>query len=399
MTGHNPTLKFFHSAQEACAEMERMGVHQRGIELMCKKATFRVVKLEGVGSAAAHILKQEMLAADGEAATNRGTIDGSAVHTDVLLMGTEKVFNRLLEKLQGQPYGLPSIAEEVRSALDNSIAESFRLSTARRELTIGAGILVMGVLNVTPDSFYPASRSPELHEAVDKALKMIEEGADIIDAGGESTRPGAAPIDEKEERRRVMPVIELLAAKVNIPISVDTRKASVARAAVDAGAEMINDVSGLRFDPDMARVVAESGSALILNHSRGTPEDMQKLADYGSLVSEVVAELRVMMERAMDSGVHRDSVIIDPGLGFAKTPGHNFQILKHLREFRALGRPLMVGPSRKSFLSRGGELSPEDRLEASLAASVVAAVNGAHIIRTHDVAAVKKALWVVDRME
>lgn len=396
MTHHNPTLKFFHNSQEAQAEMERIGVHPRGIELMCAKAMFRVVKLKGVSSAAAHILKQEMLAADGEAATNRGTIDGSSSCTDVLLMGTDKVFNRLLSKLEGQPYGLPSIAGEVRSVLDNSDIESFRLRTARRELIVGPETLVMGVINVTPDSFYPGSRCPEPASAADRALEMLQEGADIIDVGGESTRPGAQPVREEEELRRVIPVIKSLATRVDVPLSVDTTKASVACAALQEGAEIVNDVSGLGFDPLMARAIASGGAAVVINHMRGSPRDMQNLANYDSLLSEVVIELRKRVERAMDSGIPGESVIIDPGLGFAKTGAHNFEILNHLREFRSLGRPLLVGVSRKSFLSRGGELSPEERLEESLAASVVAAVNGANILRTHDVAAVKKALWVVD---
>lgn len=398
MTRYNPTVKHFHHAEEVRAEMERMGVHERGIELMSRKAAFKVIKLEGVHSAAAHILKQEMLAADGEAATSRGTIDGSSAHTDVLLMGTDKVFNRLLYKLQGQPYGLPSIGEEVQAVLNNSTMESYRLRTMRRELAIGSRTLVMGAINITQDSFYQMSRSPEPERTLDIALKMVEEGADIIDVGGESTRPGSMPVDEEEEQRRIIPVVKSLASTVGVPISLDTRKASVARAALQEGVEIINDVSGLAFDSRMARVVAESGAGLVINHSRGTPTDMKEFAVYRSLLSEVTAELRLRMEQAVDSGVDMESIIIDPGFGFAKTADQSFEILKHLREFLSLGRPVLVGPSRKSFLSQGGELPPEDRLEESLAASVVAAVNGAHIVRTHDVAATKKALRVADRV-
>jgi dihydropteroate synthase len=256
----------------------------------------------------------------------------------------------------------------------------------------------MGIVNVTVDSFYPASRTPSEADAVDRALQLVEAGADIIDVGGESTRPGAQPVGEEEERERVTPVIRALASEGHVIISVDTMKASVAEAALQAGAEMVNDVTGLGFDPRMAEAVGGSGAAVVINHIRGTPADMQSRTKYCSVVEEVISELRAKIRKGEDAGIGSESMIIDPGIGFAKKAAHNFEILKRLREFGSLGRPVMVGVSRKSFLGFGRELQPRERFEGSLAASVIAAVNGAHIIRTHDVAAVKKAMRIVEQM-
>ena len=259
----------------------------------------------------------------------------------------------------------------------------------------GPGPFVMGIVNATPDSFSDGGLFLDAGAAIAQALRLADEGADLVDVGGESTRPGAAPVPDDEELGRVVPVIAALRARAfPLPISIDTRKAAVARAALDAGADLVNDVSGLA-DPSLARVVAEAGAPIVLMHSRGTPEDMQRRAVYGDVVQEVAAELEQALDRAAAAGIPRERTILDPGLGFAKTAEHNLVLLARLDELRALGRPILVGPSRKSFIGRiAGSAAPGDRLPGTLAAVTAAVVAGAELVRVHDVAAARQAALV-----
>lgn len=249
---------------------------------------------------------------------------------------------------------------------------------------------VMAIVNATPDSFSDGGR----YDPLAHALRLLEEGADIVDVGGESTRPNASAVDEAEERARTVPVIRELARRTRVPISIDTTKASVAAAALDAGAEIVNDVSGLARDPGMAAVVR--GAALVLMHMRGTPADMQARATYGDLHGEVLDEVQQALKTAEAAGVPADAIAIDPGLGFAKTGAHNLLLLRRLRELAQLGHPVVVGASRKSFIGAATGKAALDRLHGSVAAAVAAALNGAAVVRVHDVAATREALAVAD---
>jgi dihydropteroate synthase len=254
--------------------------------------------------------------------------------------------------------------------------------------------LVMGVVNVTPDSFSDGGRFLRGDDAVAQGLRLSKEGADYLDIGGESSRPGAEEVGEQEEIDRVAPVIERLAAEVDIPISIDTYKPSVARECLRLGARMINDISGLG-DAEMVRVAAEAGASVVVMHMRGRPKTMQRDIHYDDLVGEVRAFLHERAARARDAGI--ENVIVDPGIGFGKTAAHNFEILRRLEDFKSLGLPVLVGPSRKSFLGAlPSGLPPEERLEGTLAAVAVAVVNGAAIVRVHDVAAARRAVEVAD---
>jgi dihydropteroate synthase len=246
----------------------------------------------------------------------------------------------------------------------------------------------MGVLNVTPDSFADADRLSDPSRAVATALDLEAGGADLIDIGGESTRPGAEPVDAGIEEARVVPVVEALRGRLRIPVSVDTYKARVADAALVAGAAMINDISGLQYDPALASVVATRGAALVLMHMRGRPSNMYAQAEYRDLLGEVISELRSSMGRATAAGVPLQNLIVDPGVGFAKRPDHSYGVLARLPEIaQALERPVLVGPSRKSFLAEAAGGAPADRRDWPTAAAVSAAVlAGAHIIRVHAVA-------------
>lgn len=252
----------------------------------------------------------------------------------------------------------------------------------------------MGVLNVTPDSFFDGGRFLEPDAAVERALRLGEEGADLLDVGGESTRPGARAVPAGEELRRVLPVLERLAARgFPVPISIDTGKAQVARAAVAAGAALVNDVGGLA-DPEMARAVADGGVAAVLMHRRGTPADMQSLASYRDLLAEVKAELAAALGRAVAAGVPPERTILDPGIGFAKTADQSLRLLARLPDLRELGRPLLVGPSRKSFIGHVTGAPAAERLPGTLAAVAAAVLGGATFVRVHDVAAARQAARV-----
>lgn len=251
----------------------------------------------------------------------------------------------------------------------------------------------MGILNVTPDSFADGGLWTDPARAVDAALQMEAEGADLIDIGGESTRPGAASLPLETELARVMPVIEALAPRLRVPISIDTYKADVARRALGAGAAMVNDVSALRYDPTLAPVVAETGAALVLMHNRGRSRQMYQEAAYDSVVADVVRELAERVEAAVAAGVSRERLIVDPGIGFAKHAAHSLELLARLAELAALDRPLLVGPSRKSFLKAGlGERAPVERDWGTAAAVAASVLAGTHIVRVH---AVKEMVDVV----
>jgi len=270
---------------------------------------------------------------------------------------------------------------------------------ARRSLPYGERTLVMGILNVTPDSFSDGGEFLSLDRAVAHAEQMIAEGADIIDIGGESTRPGSAFVTEAEELQRVIPVIERLTATSSVPISIDTTKSSVARAAFAAGAEIVNDISGLRFDPSIADEAAKAKAGLVLMHSRGTPTNMQELPPVDDIFGEVIGGLRKSVAEALGRGVARESIAIDPGIGFGKTLEQNVELIAKLDQLVIAFAefPIMIGTSRKSFIGKLMDNAPVDqRLPGTIASVVASVLNGAHIVRVHDVKAAVEAVRIAD---
>lgn len=266
-------------------------------------------------------------------------------------------------------------------------------------LQLGERALVMGILNITPDSF-AEPKILDTDAAVDAALKMEAEGADLVDIGGESTRPGAAPVSEVDERARVLPVVQALAGRLRIPISIDTYKASVARVCVAEGAALVNDVSGLRFDETLAGVVAETGAGLVLMHMRGRSGDMYAHANYADVIDEVGSELEESVQRATAAGIGRERLVLDPGVGFAKRAAHSYGVLARLPELAArLDRPLLVGPSRKSFMSEAlGGRPAIDRDWGTAAAVTAAVLAGAHVVRVHAVAEMMQVVRVAEEI-
>jgi dihydropteroate synthase len=270
--------------------------------------------------------------------------------------------------------------------------ETRRLDTKGRRFELGPRTWLMGIVNVTPDSFSDGGLYLETDKAVARGLELVSEGADILDVGGESTRPGSRPVPEDEELERVVPVVRALRRKTEALLSVDTTKAAVAKAALEAGADIVNDTSALRADPAMAAVVARSGAALVLMHMQGTPLTMQEAPRYDDLLGEIGAFLAERMRAAAAAGIPAERIIVDPGIGFGKTYEHNLELLRRQEVFQALGRPVLVGVSRKAFLGAILDLPPTRRLEGTIAASVLAVERGAHILRVHDVGPVARAV-------
>lgn len=262
-----------------------------------------------------------------------------------------------------------------------------------KEIPLSRKVCVMGILNLTPDSFFNGGRYNTLDKALKRVEELIEEGADIVDVGGESTRPGSKRVGVEEEKRRVLPVIEKIRKEFpSLPLSLDTYKAEVAKEGLERGVEMINDISGLHFDPGLKEVISKYDAYVVIMHIKGTPQTMQLNPSYKDLMGEIISYLKEGIKLAQEAGISEDKIIIDPGIGFGKTWFHNLLILKRLPELKLLGKPILVGTSRKSFLGKVLGLKPEERLEGSLASSALAVFQGADLVRVHDVKKTRRAV-------
>jgi dihydropteroate synthase len=364
-------------------ELKEIGVYSKGANIMAPKALHVLIRLEEVGVKEALILKQEMLSLGGEAAVAKGVSDLSVGKTDVLLMGTIKQLKMVARKLSIQPFKCPVIAEEIRGTLESYSTNAFKVRMRGDQLKIDRP-LIMGVVNVTPDSFSDGGKSLEPEAAIAQARRLVEEGADLIDIGGESSRPGSDALPAKEELERIIPVLEGVIREVEVPISVDTYKPEVADKALDMGVHIINDITGLA-NPDLAATVAKYGAGIVIMHMQGTPRTMQRSPQYDDVVADIMRFLRERVSLAEERGIARESIMIDPGIGFGKTAEHNMEIISRLREFRSMGLPVVMGASRKSFIGKVLDREVEDRLSGGLAILSMSIQNGAAIIRTHDV--------------
>jgi dihydropteroate synthase len=315
----------------------------------------------------------------------------------MVLTGNPVELRKLCSLLASDHRTPPALSQKIDSLLDNYLRSDYKIDCRGKVLDLGSRTHVMGILNVTPDSFSDGGRYADAEQALTHARDMAAAGADIIDIGGESTRPGAAPLAEEEELRRIIPLIEHLSAELTVPISVDTYKASVAKRAIAAGAAIVNDISGLRFSHDMAGVVADSGVAVVIMHIKGTPRDMQQDPVYDDVVGEVMAYLEEGIEIAVKAGVDREKILIDPGIGFGKKLDHNLILLNRLEEFRALGRPIVLGTSRKKFIGAVlGIPVPEQRVDGTAATVALGIERGASVVRVHDVARMAQVAKMTD---
>jgi dihydropteroate synthase len=301
------------------------------------------------------------------------------------------------------PKGLPvrclHLASEGEGQDTNLVSNSTILRTSRREISIGGRTLIMGIINATPDSFSDGGRFPTPATAIEEALRMVDDGADMIDIGGESSRPGSDPVPVEEELRRVMPIIRGLTGKISVPLSIDTTKAAVAREALAEGAEIINDISAMTYDDQMDSVVAETGAAVILMHMRGLPKTMQTGdLSYCSLLNEVISFLKDRIDSAGQKGITPMQIMIDPGIGFGKSALDNLRLIRHLSEFKVLGRPIVTGVSRKSFIGHVTGGGPQERIEGTAASVTAAILNGSRVIRVHDIKTMKRVAAMADAL-
>ncbi|MDT8316918.1 MAG: dihydropteroate synthase [bacterium] len=386
----------YESINEARDALHNLGVDPVGIACMTPKMRHRCVLIRKVEPKAANIIKQDMLSLGADAAVARGTVECSIPYTDVILMGTLKQLRLATEKFKRQPFGIKKIASDLSAALSFEEKERFEIKYRGGSLVLGEKTQIMGILNTTPDSFSDGGRFLDPEVAIERAVQMADEGAHIIDIGGESTRPGSSPVSLDEELKRVIPVIKKLAKNLDIPISIDSSKAEVAKRALDVGAAIVNDISALRADDQMAGLVAKAGCPVILMHMQGAPGNMQKNPVYASLIDEIIAFFEENINIATRAGIDSDNIIIDPGIGFGKRLSDNLQIINRVDEFKALGKPLLIGPSRKSFIGEMLGDKEEDRLEGTLAASVLSMARGVQIIRVHDVKEAVRAAKISD---
>lgn len=362
---------------EAFDVMEELGCEKRGVEIMSPKAVYRVVRASGLDPKGANILKQEFLAAGGEAAVSWEALNLSEDKSEVLMMGTVTQYKRALRKLKEQPFGLDALADEIEDVLDNY----------RSMPPIpwgGENPQIMGVLNVTPDSFYDGGDFDSLDRAVDRAVKMEEEGASVIDIGGESTRPGSKKISIQEELDRVIPVIEAVKDRVGVPISIDTYKPKIAEAAVESGAEIVNDIYALR-KKGMLQTAADLDVPVIIMHMQGTPENMQDNPHYDDVITEIYDFLQYRAKEAEKAGIAPEKIVIDPGIGFGKKTEHNLEIINRLDEFTCMGYPVLLGASRKRYLAEILDKDVDERLFGTVAVTTLAVSRSVSVLRVHDV--------------
>ena len=366
-------------------ELKNIGVHQASIETFMNKSAILPLKVLKVRTPAANIIKQEMLACGGDCAVHAGCVVCAQDHSDILLLGTKKHYRLLLQKMAMMPYfGLPKIKEELQLFLENAPLKTILADNRVLEYD---HVVVMGILNITPDSFYADSRVRGIDEVINRAGQMLRDGAEILDIGGESTRPGSDSINPQEEIARIVPVVESLRKEYPQSIlSIDTYHAETAEATLASGADIINDISAMEYDEKMIDVVVKNNAPVILMHMRGTPKNMQQNTEYGNVVEEVSKYLKERAEMLRGHNFPKEKIILDPGIGFAKNVDQNLKLMQGLSEMTGSDYPVLLAASRKSTIGKVlGDIPPEARLAGTIATSCQAVYAGANMVRVHDV--------------
>lgn len=391
----NPRIIEIHNLQQANQELSKIKCDKVGIQIMSNKALCKTIKLEKILSKNANLLKQTFLAKGGEVAVARGTADLSVEYTDVLICATLKQYKLALAQLKLQPWGLPKVAQAIEQVLlKEEFPEREYVWNNQTMLIKPKKTLIMGILNFTPDSFSDAGRYNTLDAALRHAEEMIENGADIIDIGAESTRPygGAEKISAQEELERLAPVLEKVLSISPVPISVDTYKSSVAHEALKLGAHMINDIWGFQGDAEMAKIVAQYDVPVIIMHNQeGTHYEKD-------IMSHICGFLQKSIEIGLDAGINFKRFIVDPGIGFGKNNEQNLEVMSRLEELKSLGCPILLGTSRKRFIGEVLDLPVTDRVEGTGATVAVGITKGSNIIRVHDVKEMARVAKMTDMM-
>lgn len=387
------------SKKDIITELTKIGVSSQGVRAMYKKAFSRIIKLRNVKIGAANIIKQDMLSIGGDAAVARGVVNGQIERSDLIILGNENQIQKLIEKLSHQDiFEIPKLRQDVKRLLEqeNSTKTNF-LYAKGYKLPLNR-TLIMGIANLSPDSFYDGGNYNKPDKALFHIEEMVQNGADIIDIGGESTRPFSEKVNAETELERILPILEKVLRNFDIPISIDTYKSSVAKAALQAGAHIINDISGLNFDEKMAPIIAQYGVPVIIMHMQGTPQDMQKHPTYTDVIEEISDYLQKSIYKAENAGINSDNIIIDPGIGFGKTVQHNLDIIKRISEFKCFGKPILLGTSNKSFIGKILETENSDRLAGTIATNGYGILNGVNILRVHEVKENKQMSVILDSM-
>jgi dihydropteroate synthase len=374
-------------------ELLSIGVNQNSIDELMDRFLYCSLRLENIDTRAANLMKFYLNALGGTLAMHKDAHDYTRSKTDVVVAGNRKVFKELAQRLKGEPFDLDKIAHDIERSL---IARNRTIAWGHRLLDFNRKTYIMGILNCTPDSFYPDSRMRTTEEALRSARKMIDSGVDIIDIGGESTRPGSDGVTVKDELKRVIPIIAAIRKESDVLVSIDTRKRAVAEQALDAGADMVNDVSGLKRNKALAELVAERGVPIILMHMQGKPKTMQNNPSYVNTIGDILKDLQASITFALSAGISETRIIIDPGIGFGKRIKDNLRIIKELKAFQSLNFPILIGISRKSFLGQILNQPVEGRLIGTITANTLAVVNGADVIRVHDVSDAVEMVKIID---
>jgi dihydropteroate synthase len=386
--------------------LSSIGVSGTGKIIMGDKLKYIIIKLKNINSTALNILKQEALSIGAELANHRDVITGKIAVSDSILFGTPVQLRIIVKKIKTQQFGLSELSAELENILsecDKSFKKSnpATIRTKKNDIVFNGKTYIMGILNVTPDSFSDGGKYSDYSSAVKRGVEIEKEGADIIDIGGESTRPGSLEIDIQTEIDRVCPVIEKLSKITSVPISIDTRKPAVAKEALYAGASIVNDVSGLSFDAEgMAKVLKNTGAPYIMMHSREkSPENMQKkLEAYDDIFYEILSYFKSKMEYMETKGYDTGNIILDPGFGFAKSSDDNYNMLAGITSFKSLGMPVLAGVSRKSFVKHIAGNNKSGILSGNLALASYLKLKGVDIVRVHDIKQTSSALSLLERV-
>jgi len=381
------------SANDLKRHLAEIDVSDEEIEKISDMFLYCTVKLEAIDTRAANLMKTRIENLGGAITMRKEAHEFTVRETDVVISGSRHTLRVLATSLKGEPFGLDGVAAEIAACISTGARI---MSWGTRTLDFTSKTYVMGILNCTPDSFYPGSRAVTIKDALKAAREMIDAGVDIIDVGGESTRPGSDPVSLEEEIRRVIPVVQSLRSESEVMISVDTRKKDVAERSLDAGADIINDISGLRHSEDLARLVAARKVPVVLMHMRGTPKTMQRQPHYQNTISEILRELQPPIAAAIGAGIDPAMLIIDPGIGFGKRIQDNLRIIKELASLKSLNFPILIGLSRKSFIGEILDKPVEKRLIGTITANTLAIINGANIIRVHDVSDAVEMVKIIE---
>ncbi len=385
-------MLFNNDKELICKLIKRIGADKEIVEYMTDKSSFYNIWIDPVSLPIANILKQTAISVGADIVTHREVITGKFIRGPVLLMATYNQMIKMKNKLTNQPWKLQQLMEDIIRIVNY---KPYKWEIGSRIISFNKPI-IMGILNITPDSFYDGGKWEDEKAILERVKEMVEEGVDIIDIGGESSRPFSDPVNEEEEWRRVYPVIKMIKKEFNIPISLDTYKSSIAQKGIEEGVDIINDISGLKFDYKMGEIIANSNVGIVLMHIKGSPKDMQKNPNYDFIFEEIYDYLEEGVKELLSAGIEKERIVIDPGIGFGKTVEDNLLLIKNMNFLRGLEVPILIGLSRKSFMGKIlGLENPADRLNATTVMHTIALINGANILRVHDVKEAKEIIELV----